>query len=193
MSIRLFLTLLMVTTPFAAMAADGAVPEVTPLTKLDAATKKMMEGLDANKTKQFAAIRSSHGIIRSVEAVEKNILDAGKSCSAKNPEFAKSMNDRIALWTGDIDPVLKDARARLQQMIQLQDFAKPVEAKAYLKKVDDAVAYKGRNVKTIPITEKKECRKLLGKMDDTQEDLKKLLIDNLGLDKPLTQKADAPK
>lgn len=168
------------------LAADKDKP-VTPLTKLDAATKKMLEGLNENQTKQFAMIRSASGIIRAVEDVEKTVEAANKSCGKQNPEFALTMDKRVGEWKDAVSPVMTNARERLNMMIKLQDFAKPVEVRNYLKKVDEAVAYKSRGAKSVPITEKKECKKLLGKMDDTQEDTIELLMESLELDKPLEQ------
>lgn len=165
--------------PFSAHAETKNA--VTPLTRLDAASKKMLNGLDHNQTLQFAAIRNDHGIIRAVEDTENKIDAASKSCSEHNPEFAPAMQKRVGEWKQEIDPVLTDARSRLETIIRLQNFAKPAETRDYLKTVDAAVAYKSRGVKTTPIVDKQECHKLLEKMDDTQDDLKKLLVENLGL------------
>ncbi len=172
---------------FSAAYAAEKEPE-TPLTKLEAASKKILDGLTENQTKQFAAIRSSHGVIRAVEDVRKNISEAAESCSKHNPEFAKSMQKRTGEWQGEIDPLIKDAKARLDSMVKLQDFASPMETKSYLKKIDEAVAFKSKSMKSIPITEKKECKKLLGTMDDTEDDLKELLVETLNLNKPLVTK-----
>ena len=181
---RLFILLILVS-GFQAYAAEA--PKSTPLTRLNDATKKMLTGLDKNQTLQFAAIRNNHGIIRAVEDVEDNITSANTSCSKAHPEFANAMNTRVDQWKADIDPLLVQARDKLSTMIKLQDFAKPAEARGYLKQIDEAVAYKNRNLKLIPITDKEECRKLLVKMDDTQEDLKKLLVESMDLDKPIAQ------
>ena len=178
------LCLLLMSVP--ALAADK-VKEVTPVTKLDAATKKLLEGLDKNQTKQFAMIRNASGIIRAVEDVETTVDGANKSCGEHNPEFAYTMNKRVGEWKEAVRPVISNARERLNDMIKLQDFAKPGEIRHYLKQVDEAVAYKTRGVKSVPITEKKECKKLLGKMDDTQEDTIELLMESLQLGKSLEQ------
>lgn len=189
MKLRLFvLSLSFVVLPLSVYAAEPVKPVVTPVTKLEAASKKILEGLSENQTKQFAAIRNNHGIIRAVEGVEKDISAASKSCSKHNPEFAQPMQKRVGEWKAAIDPILVDARERLNTMIKLQDFTSPMEARAYLKKIDEAVAFKSKSMKSIPVTEKKECKKLLGTMDDTQEDLQELLVDTLGLKKPLVQK-----
>ncbi len=186
MFIRLLLAVSIMVFPVTVHAAGKKSD--TPLTELDAASKKILGDLSDNQIKQFAAIRNSHGVIRAVEDVYKNIAAASKSCSQHNPEFAASMQKRVGEWQADIDPLIKEARNRLDAMIKLQDFASPMETKNYLKKVDEAVAFKSKSMKSIPITEKKECRKLLGTMDDTQSDLKKLLVETLGLDKPLVTK-----
>ncbi|PZP57413.1 MAG: hypothetical protein DI586_00545 [Micavibrio aeruginosavorus] len=174
---------------FSFSAAYAAEKETeTPLTKLEVASKKILDGLSENQTKQFAAIRHSHGVIRAVEDVRKNITKASESCSKHNPEFAVAMQKRVGEWQASIDPILKNAKERLDTMIKLQDFASPMETKSYLKKIDEAVAFKSKSMKSVPITEKKECKKLLGTMDDTDKDLKELLVQTLALDKPLEAK-----
>ena len=178
--LALVLVLLLCSSP---VYADES--KVTPLTKLDDATKKMLDGLDSNQTKQFAAIRNSHGIIRAVEDVEATLDKAKNSCIQNNPDLADKMAAQSAHFKTTIDPILDDARQRLNTMVKLQDFAKASEAKTYLKTVDDAVAYKARGVKTVPVTKQDECEKLLDKMSESEGDLKKLLIENLGLNRDI--------
>lgn len=168
--------------------ANEKKSEATPLTRLDAATKNILEGLNANQTKQFASVRTVHGIIRAVEDVERNFDRALVSCSKHNPDMADKMRNRMIEWKSDLDPVMGASRERLKTMISLQDYAAPAEAKSYLKLVDAAVAYKARDVKVVPIQSKVECEKLLETMDDNQKDLKKLLIENVGLEKDLARK-----
>ena len=173
--------LLIVTVP--ALAKEPA--PVTPLTKLDAATEKMLKGLDKNQIAQFAAIRDSHGILQSVKDVEMHIGNAVKSCSDKNPSLANSIQQRYADWKKGLAPIIRDAKKRQTDMIEMQTYATPNNARQYLKLVDEAVAYKGRGIDYIPIDSEKECRKLIDKMDDTEANLQKLMVRHLRLDKDI--------
>lgn len=158
---------------------------VTPLTKLDAATEKMLKGLDKNQIAQFAAIRDSHGILQSVKDVETHIGKAVKACSDKNPSLADPIQKRYADWKKGLAPIIRDAKKRQGDMIDMQTYATPNNARQYLKLVDDAVEYKARGIKYIPIDSEKECRKLIDKMDDTEASLQKLMVRHLRLDKDI--------
>ena len=160
-----------------------------PLTKLDDATKKIMTGMSENHLRQLAAIRNTHGVIQAVDDVEDNLTAAVKNCSTLHQDLSGPLTGRFNAWRGTIDPIIEDARQRLNMMVKLQDFAKPEEARKYLKMVDDAVAYKARGVKAVPIKEHKECERLIDTLDDTEKDLKKSLVENLGLNRPLVQDA----
>ena len=188
MMFRLFLAALVLLMPLSARA-DKPTP-ATPVDRLNKATKQMLEGLDKNQMMQFAAIRDAHGIIRAVENVEKTLYEGTKSCAAHNPDMIKTSTSRFELWKSEIDPLIAQAKDRVNQMAKYQSFAKQADVKNYLKLLDAAVLYKTGNVKTIPVKSKEECIAMLKKMDATRNDLKSSLIENLGLDKELVQKAD---
>ncbi len=183
---RLFLAILTLLMP---LAAHADKPQ-NPVEKLDAATKRMLEGLDKNQTMQFASIRDSHGVIRAVENVEKTLSEGAKSCAANNPDMVKTSASRFELWRSEIDPLIAKGKDRINQMARYQSFTRQSDIKNYLQLLDAAVAYKTRDVKTVPVKSKQECIAMLKKMDSTREDLKSLLITNLNLDKELVRKAD---
>lgn len=158
---------------------------ITPLTKLDAATEKMLKGLDKNQVAQFAAIRDSHGILQSVKDVEIHMGKAVDACSAKNPQLAAPIQQRYDAWKQGLAPIIRDAKKRQSDMINMQTYATPNNARQYLKLVDDAVEYKARGVKYIPIDSEKECKRLIDKMDETETSLQKLMVRHLRLDKDL--------
>jgi len=187
---RAFIPVLILGVILSAAPAGAAGKPVTPLTRLDAATNKMMEGMSENHLRQFAAIRNSHGIIRAVSDVRENLDKAVKNCAVKHPDLSGLVTGRFSAWSGTIDPVIEEARQRLNMMVKLQDFAKPQEARGYLKQLDDAVAYKTRGAKPVPIDSRRECKKLIETLDDTEKELKKTLVENLGLRKPLIQEPE---
>lgn len=170
-------------------AVEKSVPEVpkaqTPLDKLDQATKIMMDGLEENQLKQFAAIENSYRTMRAVDDVQMSIDRAVKACSDKNPELEEKMTTRFSSWKEVIRPVMKTADTKLNKMILLQSFAQPSAIRKYLKLFDAAVLYKNQSVKEVPVTEKKDCENLLDSMDDTQDNLVTLLTETMALDKPL--------
>lgn len=174
-----------------ARAEDAANPAIedTPVTKLEAATKAMTEGLDKNKSLQFLAIETSYRTIRAVEDVQMSVSRAVTSCAKENKDMAKSYNDTYTDWKESLRPTLKEGRTKLDKMILLQGFAQPSEVRAYLKKFDAAVVYRNQGVKSIPVTSLEDCNKLVANMAETKVSLKSLLIESLALDREVQVEA----
>lgn len=177
------LVALLLITSAPALAADDA-----PQTRLDARTKALMEGMDENQLRQLAAIRESHGTIKAVENVQASVKSATASCASKNPEIKDQINSRYDNWRRALRPTMKQAQTKLEKMILLQSFGKPSEVRSYLKMFDDAIAESNARIKSVPISEKAECEKLIASMDKTEEDLIRLITRNLALDQPIQQK-----
>lgn len=180
---RFLIAAFLIFTALPAQAKPNA--PVTPLTKLDAATEKMLKGLSENQVRQFAAIRDTHGILQAIKDVETHIEKAVQACSSKNPHMANEIQERFAGWKSGLAPILRDAKKRQSDRIKMQDYATPNNARQYLKLVDDAVAYKARGIRYIPIDSEKECKKLVEKMDDTERSLQKKLVQHLRLDQDI--------
>ncbi len=159
----------------------------TPVTKLEDLTNSMMDGLDEEQLKQFAAIRLAHGVLRSVKEVQSSVGRAVTACVEENPTLKDSMETRFRSWKSAIRPVLKKGEDRVAKMIILQDYAKPSEVRSYLTSFDEAIAYREKNIEKKPVTEKASCEAMLEKMDETQERLLDLMKESLGLDQPLTK------
>lgn len=169
-----------------AAAAEGTANPTKE--KLDARTKQIMEGLDKNQLRQFAAIRETHGTIKAVENVQASVKSAVASCSENNPDLKDQINSRFDNWRAAIRPTLKKAQSKLEKMILLQSYGKPSEVRGYLKLFDEAVASTQAGIKSVPIKDKAACEDLIDSMDDTEEDLIKLMTESLELDKDLKQK-----
>jgi hypothetical protein len=169
-------------------AGSAHAAENTAQTRLDNKTKTLMEKMDENQLRQLASIRTAHGTIRAVENVQDSVKKAVTACVAKNPDLQDRMTSRFDNWKLAIRPTLKKAQSRLEKMILLQSFGKPSEVRSYLKLFDEAVAARDAAIKSVPITEKAECERLIRKMDETEENLTKLLTESLSLDQPIMQK-----
>lgn len=177
--------------PFSAMAAEKAKPvsePVTPLEKLDAATKEILKGLDENKAKQFSAITNSYSVIRSVEDVQQSISRAVESCGDANPSLDQPMSDRFEAWKDAVRPPMKKARTKLDKMVLLQSFTQPSQLRTYLKKFDDAIIYRNQKLKPAPIHTVEDCQKLQASMDSTQNSLVHLISESLALDEDIKVK-----
>lgn len=165
-----------------AVSFPSFAAEETPLTMLDSQTKALLSGLDDAQKNEFAAIRNSHGIIRAVEDVQASVQRGVSACGKANVDLKDSLDERLSNWRASIRPVMKQAQTKQEKMILLQNFAKPSVIRNYLKTFDEAVAFRNSAIKEVPVTEHKDCEALLKSMDSTQENLIKLLRENLALD-----------
>jgi hypothetical protein len=162
--------------------------EKTPIQKLDDRAVALLDKKNENQIKQFDAIRAAHGIIKAVENVQSSLVRAVKSCGTQNPDMKEALETRLSDWRLSVRPSIQQGKSRLEKMILLQDIAKPSEVRAYLKAFDEAIAYRDKNIASVPVSDKKSCEKMLKEMDKSEKDLPKLLIENLGLDKDLNVK-----
>lgn len=169
-------------------AKDKAAPKVekeTPLTRLQEASEVMTKDLTKNKLLQFNAIETTYRTIRAVEDVQMSVTRAVTACGKANPEIKDDMDARLRDWKKALRPTMKKASSKLDKMVLLQDFSTASKVRGYLKMFDEAILYRNEGIKEVPATEKDACLKLKDSMDDTQEELVKLLTETLGLDQPL--------
>ncbi len=168
-----------------AFAQDLQKDPENPIQILKDRTDVILKDLDENQTRQFQAIRASYGTIRGVQDVRALLLRAVKACTEKNPELKDRLETRFTSWTDTVDPVIRQGENRLDKMILLQSYAKPSEVRAYLQAFDEAVIWRTENAKTVPVSDKNGCEKMIQSMDSTQTELPELLTKTLKLDKPL--------
>ncbi len=180
MRLTVFLALVFLSS--SALSSASFAAEETPLVALDNQTKSLLEGLDDAQKNELAAIRNSHGIIRAVEDVQASVQRGVLACGKANADLKDSLDERLSNWRAAIRPVMKQAQTKQEKMILLQNVAKPSVIRSYLKIFDEAVAFRNSAIKEVPVTERKECESLLKSMDGTQENLIKLLRENLALD-----------
>lgn len=166
----------------------AAVSKPQAQSRLDEKTNQLMAELDENQVRQLQAIRNSHGTIRAVENVQTSVKSAVVACGSKNPDIKAAMSSRYDDWRMALRPTVKKAQDRLEKMVLLQSIGKPSEIRAYLKLFDDAAAQSVSGIKSVPITEKAECEKLITTMDKTQKDLIRLMTEQLNLDQDLKHK-----
>lgn len=153
----------------------------TPVKALQEATDKLLEGLSDKEIKQYRAIRSAHGLIRSIENVSDTIDRAVTACAKNNPDMADKLEDRFVKWKRAVRPHLNTARDKRDDMVVLQSFAEPERVRAYLDTFDKAVAYKNDMFEKKPVSDAESCKDMMDKMQSTQDRLIKLLEERLAL------------
>jgi hypothetical protein len=161
------------------------VAHASKIKELDQRTKQILSQLNAQETRQFAAIRDAHGIVQSVAYVEQRLKKAVQSCRQSHKDLVPTLDKSMQGWTQEVSPVMQQARQRLDKMIMLQNYSTPKEIRAFLRLFDQAVEERNKDIKIIPISSKGECQDLIKSLDKTKKDLPKLLIENLRLNQKL--------
>lgn len=143
------------------------------------AVKDIGKGLKEDDAKHFYMIYQNYNMIGTVKMVQGDVGNAINACGTANPDKKADMDARYKTWGAAIDDVVKDAEANVNNMIAAQDYAPPTKIRDAFKKIDDARAITNSYVDKKPVTSPEACDYLMKKMDETQDNLVKLLRSTL--------------
>lgn len=181
-TLTLALSLAVIGTAQAEEAKEKKEAAPTPVSEYAQEVKDLVESLNEEQAKKYTLIRHTHGVIRSVQSVEKHVAKAVKACKGNHKELGKNIESRFNEWKVAIHPVIKSGEDRLEKLILLQDYAKPSDVKQHLENYDKAALYGEKLMDLKPASDKESCNKLLKSMDKTQPDLIRLLKENIGVE-----------
>lgn len=156
--------------------------ELPPLKKpskklqvLNGELSAITKGLDDNQRRHFLMIYNSHNLISTVTHVKSQVSEAINACSEANPDMKDPLNKRFGEWAGAVDAKMVEAEANRDNMIMAQDYAEEPKIRSVLKQADVLRQETQRYMEGIPVTSKEACEYLLNKMDETQDNMVKLL------------------
>ncbi len=140
-----------------------------------AAVKEIGSSLKGDDAKHFFLMYNNYNMIGTVKVVQHDVGNAVKVCGEKNPDMKEAMDTRFKSWNEAVEPVVAEAEGSVNNMIIAQQYTDAAKIKAAFKKLD--VARKATNdyAEKVPVTTPEACKHLLDKMDDTQDNLVKLL------------------
>ncbi len=147
--------------------------------KARAALKEIGQDLKEGDAKHFFLMYQNYNLIGTVKVVEKDVGNAIGECGKNNPDMKASLDDRYQKWNGAIDPIVKEAEANVSNMIIAQEYTDPAKIKSAFSSLDDARAATNASIDKRPVTTADACKHLLGKMDETEENLVELLRQTL--------------
>ena len=189
---RQFLILFLMTgllAPTLAVAEEEAVPQVTKDPLIEAQKDaidntnmllaKLVKDLDEAQRRHLMFTYSNYNLIQTTEAVKTDVEDAVQQCGAENPDMKEALDARFKDWQGALDPVLEEAQSNLDNMVLVQEYAPKKKIREVFKSVDNAREKTDARFEKTPVTTKEACTYLLGKMDDTQDNLTSLLRQTL--------------
>lgn len=168
------LVLLGFATPVMAEDADKPKPD-TPITRWLAAESEVVKGLDDAQKDTYFILRNKYGLIRAIRIVKRDVGNAIQECGQANPDLQDPMTKRYKSWTESVDPILKTADAFLEQEIKEQKVVSQDTFQKMLDMNDEAYDFQQDAIEKTVVTTPEACNKLLKSMDETEEDMLRLM------------------
>lgn len=125
--------------------------------------------------RHFGVMYGNYNMVKVVETVRGSVDSAVKACGEKNPDMKEPLDTRFGKWKAAVEPVLKEAEVNINNMTFAQSYAPPEKIKEMFKLVDDTRAEQDSKVDKVPVTTPEACDFLLKQMDETQDNMVKLL------------------
>ncbi|MCB1556867.1 MAG: hypothetical protein KDJ15_06090 [Alphaproteobacteria bacterium] len=144
------------------------------LKSVESKARELSGLLSEDEVAAFVTIRDNFGMIRAVRIAGQDVTRAVKACGKDQPDLKQKMDDRLALWTKTLEPVLKDQASRMDKAVK-QNFRESGEVDAYLSLIDAAAHYADDQIDKTPVTTSAACEGLLTSMDRSQDQIEALL------------------
>lgn len=186
--------------PAAEVKAEEAAPEVTQgmkehqksAQKVFDLTKAVVEGITPEEQKHFFLMYSNYNLLGTVKMVQGDVGNAVEACGKENPEMKQALDARHKEWATAIAPVMKEADANVNNMVEAQEYAKVGKIREIFAGLDKTRDLASKQVEKTPVTTKEACAYLQDKMSDTQENFIRLLRTTL-VSAPQVIQPDPPK
>lgn len=156
----------------------------------------IMLTLSEREQQHFFLAYNNYNLLETVKVVKEDVGKAIDKCSENNPDMKDALNDRYKDWTKAIDPMLKESKAVFDNMMLAQEYISKKEQKEVFGLVDKTRDKTNNQIEKIPVTTPEACEYLMSKMDETQDNMLKILRSTLvtfpqlyreGLDADLTK------
>ncbi len=158
---------------------ETEIKKETPITEWISSENALLKRLPKQNQQTFFILRNKHSIIRAIETVRRDVGNAVTACGKNNKEMDKPMRARYKEWTGNIDPILKDAKKFLNVELKEQESFHISDYRHITKLNDKAYKFSESKIKKTLVTTKEACEGLLASMDETEENLINILQDVL--------------
>lgn len=155
-------------------------------------TARIMEGLDEAQQLHFYTIYSHYNLISTVRVVQKDVGNAIAACGKANPDMKEGLDARFKDWNAAVNPVMEEAKIKIDNMVAAQDYAKPKDMRKLLKNLDDMRTQIDSQIDKIPVSSPEACEYLAEKMDETQDDMVDMLRGTLTSQAMPPSKAEQP-
>lgn len=156
-------------------ANDPSDKRVNMMEELDDDVSKLRHSLDDANRDHFTMILQNYDLLAVTDIVKEDIGAAVKSCIKNHEALKPIMSSRHKKWLKAVEPVQKEARAHVDNMVAVQEYIEPGKIRALLKRGDDLRSLTSAMVKKEPITDYEACQNLTEKLSKTENNLITLL------------------
>lgn len=159
-----------------------------PVQKWFDAENALIDPLSDRDKESFLLLREKYSIIKTIGIAEGDIGEAVKSCGKSNPDMKDKMEDRFKQWQGAVNPIIDTAKKQFDKDLAAQKVVDVKAAKNVFKLQDEAYAYNEKMTTKQYSTKKEHCESLLTSMDQTEDQMIKLLEQTLLPESVIRQK-----
>ena len=139
----------------------------------------VMNTLDQAQLTHFMVMYTNYNMFSVVKAVREDVGGAVGGCAKNNPDMADELNNRFARWEGSVGSSMKEVDDNIKSMSLAQDYISQNDLSAIFGMVDETRALNSSQFEKTPVTTPEACEFMMSKMDETQENMIRLLSGTL--------------
>lgn len=157
---------------------------------LQASMKNISDDLTPQESKHFRGIFYSYNVVDIVQTVRSELSEAVSLCAVNNPTMKGDLDARYQKWEDDVNPVLSEAKANINNKIIAQSYASAGDIKSALELIAKTRLDARNKSSREPKTDKSACELLIANMDATQANMKDLLRQTMMSISPMVPAGD---
>ncbi len=135
----------------------------------------VMKRLDEAELTHFMVMFTNYNMYSVVKAVREDIKNAIDGCSKNNPEMEEDLRSKFATWDTNVGDSMKEVDANIKSMGLAQDYISQNELAMIYGLVDETRSKNSSQFEKTPVTTPEACEFMISKMDETQENMIRLL------------------
>lgn len=143
--------------------------------RLNTEVMELVKSLDNTQGQHFMVMYTNYTVISMVKAVEKDVKNAVEACAKNNRDMKDELDSRFSKWQQTVAAPMSDAMANINNMIVAQQYASRDRIEEIFAQVEDVRSYNSSRFEKVPVSTKEACAFMMGKMEETQENMAALL------------------
>tara|TARA_R110001592_G_scaffold29350_10_gene106660 strand:- start:39200 stop:39820 length:621 start_codon:yes stop_codon:yes gene_type:complete len=135
----------------------------------------VMKRLDEADLTHFMVMYTNYTMYSMVKAVRDDVSGAVSGCAENNPEMADDLNSKFSKWDKNVGDSMKQVDSNIKSLGLAQNYITQNELGMIYDLVDETRAVNSSQFEKTPVTTSEACEFMMSKMDETQENMVRLL------------------